>query len=123
MTLASQSAPLSVRRCTTMQTLGRVAIIGGSVGVSILNIFLQAGALEAQKSVAYLSVYQLALFIPLVSVLGVIVASWLRRRALARLAAEGHSRAQSEAILSRHVDPPPVNWWILGGGLAFAWYP
>ena len=108
---------------TTMQTLGRVAIIGGSVAVSILNIFLLhgVGALpEAQKSAAYLSIYQLALFIPLVSVLGVIVASWLRRRALARLAAEGRSRAQSEAILDRHVDPPPVNWWILGGGLAFA---
>jgi hypothetical protein len=108
---------------TTMQTLGRVAIIGGSVAVSILNIFLLhgVGALpEAQKSAAYLSVYQLALCIPLVSVLGVIAASWLRRRALTRLAAEGHSRAQSEAILSRHVDPPPVNWWILGGGLAFA---
>ena len=108
---------------TTMQTLGRVAIIGGSVAVSILNIFLLhgVGALpQAQKSAAYLSIYQLALFIPLVSVLGVIVASWLRRRALARLAAEGHTRVQSEAILDRHVDPPPVNWWILGGGLAFA---
>lgn len=108
---------------TTMQTLGRVAIIGGSVAVSILNIFLLrgVGALpQAQKAAAYLSIYQLALIIPLVSVLGVAVASWLRRRALARLAAEGHTRAQCEAILDRHIDPPPVNWWILGGGLAFA---
>ncbi len=108
---------------TTMQTLGRVAIIGGSVGVSILNIFLLqgVGALpEAQKAAAYLSIYELALIIPLVSVLGVALASWLRRRALARLAAEGHTRAQCEAILDRHIDPPPVNWWILGGGLAFA---
>jgi len=108
---------------TTMQTLGRVAIIGGSVAVSILNIFLLrgVGALpEAQKAAAYLSVYQLALIIPLVSVLGVVLASWLRRRGLARLAAEGRTRAESEAILDRHFDPPPVNWWILGGGLAFA---
>ena len=108
---------------TTMQTLGRVAIIGGSVTVSILNIFLLrgVGALpEAQKAAAYLSVYQLALIIPLVSVLGVVLASWLRRRGLARLAAEGRTRAESEAILDRHFDPPPVNWWILGGGLAFA---
>lgn len=108
---------------TTMQTLGRVAIIGGSVAVSILNIFLLrgVGALpQAQKAAAYLSIYQLALIIPLVSVLGVAVASWLRRRALARLAAEGRTRAQCEAILDRHIDPPPVNWWILGGGLAFA---
>jgi hypothetical protein len=108
---------------TTMQTLGRVAIIGGSVAVSILNIFLLrgVGALpEAQKAAAYLSIYQLALIIPLVSVLGVALASWLRRRDLARLAAEGRTRAESEAILDRHFDPPPVNWWILGGGLAFA---
>jgi hypothetical protein len=108
---------------TTMQTLGRVAIIGGSVGVSILNIFLLqgVGALpEAQKSAAYLSIYQLALIIPLVSVLGVALASWLRRRELARLAADGRTRAECEAILDRHIDPPPVNWWILGGGLAFA---
>ncbi len=108
---------------TTMQTLGRVAIIGGSVAVAILNIFLLrgVGALpEAQKAAAYLSIYQLALIIPMVSVLGVALASWLRRRELARLAAEGRTRAQCEAILDRHFDPPPVNWWILGGGLAFA---
>jgi len=108
---------------TTMQTLGRVAIIGGSVGVSILNIFLLqgVGALpEAQKAAAYLSIYELALIIPLVSVLGVALASWLRGRELARLAADGRTRAECEAILDRHIDPPPVNWWILGGGLAFA---
>jgi len=107
---------------TTMQTLGRVAIIGGSVGVAVLNIFLLQGVAalpEAQKSAAYLSVYQLALMIPLVSVLGVALAWWLRRSELARLAGEGHTRAESEAILDRHVEPPPVNWWILGGGLAF----
>jgi hypothetical protein len=116
---ASERKPMH----TTMQTLGRVAIIGGSVAVSILNIFLLrgVGALpEAQKAAAYLSVYQLALIIPLVSVLGVALASWLRRRGLARLAAEGRTRAESEAILDRHFDPPPVNWWILGGGLVFA---
>ena len=108
---------------TTMQTLGRVAIIGGSVAVSILNIFLLSGVgelPEAQKVAAYLSIYQLALIIPLVSVLGVALAWWLRRRALARLAAEGRTRAESAAILDRHMEPPPVNWWILGGGLAFA---
>lgn len=108
---------------TTMQTLGRVAIIGGSVAVSILNIFLLrgVGALpEAQKAAAYLSIYELALIIPLVSVLGVALASWLRRRDLTRMVAEGRTRAESEAILDRHIDRPPVNWWILGGGLAFA---
>jgi hypothetical protein len=108
---------------TTMQTLGRVAIIGGSVGVSILNIFLLSGVgelPEEQKGAAYLFVYELSLAIPLVSVLGVVLAWWLRRQALAKLAAEGRTRTECEAILDRHIDPPPVNWWILGGGLAFA---
>jgi hypothetical protein len=107
---------------TTMQTLGRVAIIGGSVAVSILNIFLLSGVDElppAQKNAAYLFVYELALAIPFVSVLGVVLAWWLRRKEMARLAAEGRSRAECEALLERHTEPPPVNWWILGGGLAF----
>jgi uncharacterized membrane protein len=108
---------------TTMQTLGRVAIIGGSVAVAILNIFLLRGVgemPEAQKNEAYLFVYELALVIPVVSVLGVVLASWLRRKAVARLLAEGHTRAECHAILDRHIESPPVNWWILGGGLAFA---
>ena len=108
---------------TTMQTLGRVAIIGGSVGVAILNIFLLRGVgemAEAQKNAAYLYVYELALVIPVVSVLGVVLASWLRRQAVARLLAEGHTRSECHAILDRHIEAPPVNWWILGGGLAFA---
>lgn len=107
---------------TTMQTLGRVAIIGGSVAVSILNIFLLSGVDElppAQKNAAYLFVYELALVIPLVSVLGVVLAWWLRRKELARLIGEGRPRSESEALLERHIEPPPVNWWILGGGLAF----
>ena len=111
------------RMHTTMQTLGRVAIIAGSVGVSILNIFLLSGVgelPEEQRGAAYLFVYQLSLAIPLVSVLGVVLAWWLRRQALAKLAAEGRTRTECEAILDRHIDPPPVNWWILGGGLVFA---
>jgi hypothetical protein len=107
---------------TTMQTLGRVAIIGGSVLVSVANVFLLrgVGALpEAEKAAAYLFVYQLALIIPVVSVFGVIFASWLRRRAIARLMAGGRSRGECEAILDVHGERPPVNWWILGGGLAF----
>jgi hypothetical protein len=108
---------------TTMQTLGRVAIIGGSVLVAIANIFLLrgVGALpDAEKAVAYQNVYELALVIPLFSISGVMLAAWLRRRAISRLLAEGgRSRRECEAIVDVHGAPPPVNWWILGGGLAF----
>ncbi|MDN5935981.1 MAG: hypothetical protein L0H75_07350, partial [Nitrosospira sp.] len=74
---------------------------------------------EAEKAATYLFIYQLALIIPLVSVYGVLFATWLRRREAARLLAYGHSREECEALLSADTDPPPVNWWILGGGLAF----
>jgi len=93
---------------TTMQTLGRVAIIGGSVLVALANVFFMSGvqALPVEaKTAAYLHVYQWALVIPLVSVAGVLLAAWLRRR--------------HPGQYLRRLDPPPANWWILGGGLAF----
>ena len=106
----------------TMQTLGRVAIIGGGVLVSIVNVFLlrDAGSLpEAEKEAVYLLVYQLALIIPLISVLGVVFASWLQWRERVRFAAQGYSRQEIDALLNIHTESPAINWWILGGGLAF----
>src|SRR5690348_17349742 len=106
----------------TMQTLGRVAIISGGVIVSVMNVFLLSGVAELpeeEKAKAYQFVYELALIIPAVSVAGVLFASWLKHRDVTRLAKQGHSRSEIEAILGGHSDPPPVNWWILGGGLAF----
>ena len=93
---------------TTMQTLGRVAIVGGGILVALVNVFFMAGvgALpEAAKIAAYLNVYYCALTIPFVSVGGVLFAAWVRRRA-------PHQPVANHA--------PPVNWWILGGGLVFA---
>src|SRR5262249_46658499 len=87
------------------------------------NIFLLQGVgamPEEQKAIAYLRVYEYALVIPVISVLGVILASWLRRRAIARLMAEGRDRRECEAMVDVHGERPAVNWWILGGGLAFA---
>ncbi|MGZ0019470.1 hypothetical protein [Nitrosomonas sp. wSCUT-2] len=106
----------------TMQTLGRVAIIGGGVLVSVANVFLlrDAGTLpEAEKEAVYLLVYELALIIPLISILGVVFASWLHRRERKRFLALGHSRQEVDKLLSIHSESPSVNWWILGGGLAF----
>ena len=59
---------------TTMQTLGRVAIIGGSVLVAFINLFLFAGVHHlppAEIATIYRNVYLMALAIPLISVLGV----------------------------------------------------
>jgi hypothetical protein len=108
---------------TTMQTLGRVAIIGGTVLVAGANVWLFRGAeqmAEADKVATYLWVYELALVIPAVSVLGVLLAGFIRRRDARRLAARGYEPVRIEAMLNAHPERPPVNWWVLGGGLAFA---
>ncbi|MDP1559370.1 MAG: hypothetical protein Q8K59_04665 [Nitrosomonas sp.] len=106
----------------TMQTLGRVAIIGGGILVSLVNVFVlrDAGTLpEVEKAAIYLYVYQLGLIIPLVSILGVAFAAWIQRRDMARFMTQGHSRQESRMLLGLHSEPPPINWWILGGGLIF----
>ena len=108
---------------TTMQTLGRVAIIGGGVLVAGANVWLFAGAAampEAQKVATYVLVYELALVIPVVSIVGVMLAGMIRRRDARRLVARGFSHEQADAMLDSHPGRPPVNWWIFGGGLAFA---
>lgn len=89
-----QPLPLDQRKQmhVTMQTLGRVAIIGGSVLVSAANVFLMrdVGSMsEEDKTAAYLLVYELALIIPLISVCGVFIASWLRRKISSNLWRKG----------------------------------
>ena len=108
---------------TTMQLLGRVAIIGGSILVALANVVLLKGVgelPEAEKGSAYLFIYQLALLIPFVSVLGVVLASWLHHRRLVNYVRQGMTRKQAATLIDVHPERPPVNWWILGGGLAFA---
>lgn len=107
---------------TTMQTLGRVAIIGGGVLVSLANVYLFAdveGMSEADKIATYILIYELALAIPLVSILGVALASYIKRRDLRRLVARGLDRAEALRRLERHVEKTHPNWWILGGSLVF----
>ncbi|MBL8500980.1 MAG: hypothetical protein JNL77_10455 [Nitrosomonas sp.] len=106
----------------TMQTLGRVAIIGGGVLVSVANVVLlrDAGSLpEVEKDAVYLLVYELALIIPAVSIFGVVFASWLQRRERKRFQAQGYNRQEVDKLLGMHSEPPAINWWILGGGLVF----
>jgi hypothetical protein len=106
----------------SMQTLGRVAIIGGTVLVAGANVVLFRGAeamTAAQKAATYLEIYVFALVIPLISVAGVALAAILRWRQARTLAAQGRTAAQVEALLYAGGEPTAVNWWILGGGLVF----
>ena len=107
---------------TTMQTLGRVAIISGGILVAFINLYLFTGVENLPKEKVaeiYQHVYLLALTIPAVSVLGVITASILRLRAKRRLQSQGMTSAQVAALLDRPVEPTRPNWWILGGSLLF----
>ena len=78
---------------TTMQTLGRVAIIGGGILVAVINLYLFTGAEDLpQEQIAdiYQRVYLMALVIPAVSVLGVIAASFLRAARETTTSQTGH---------------------------------
>lgn len=107
---------------TSMQTLGRVTIVGGGALVAVFNLWLfnDVDTLDAAgKRVLYLNLYQLALLIPLLSVLGVALAWGLRWRDLRRLRQAGISLPLAQAQLGNLGDRPPPNVTILGGGLAF----
>lgn len=108
---------------TTMQTLGRVAIIGGTLVVAAANVYLFSGteSLDARaKAAIYVHIYQLALLIPVVSVAGVVLASWLHDRDARRLAAQGLEFDQIERLLARPgEEAAEVNGWLLGGSLGF----
>jgi hypothetical protein len=107
---------------TTMQTLGRVAIIGGGILVAAANVYLFSGVESMsteQKVQVYLQIYLLALIIPVVSVFGTVLAGVLRRRTMRRLAAQGFSAEDIDRLVHGGHVRPQVNWWILGGSLAF----
>ena len=103
---------------TTMQTLGRFAIIGGTVLVALANVILFKGVDEleqADKISLYGSIYIYALIIPIVSVLGIFLASYLKNQKKRKLIEQGLEGDQDYAPS----DKTEVNWWILGGSLVF----
>lgn len=82
----------------TMQTLGRMAIVGGGALVA------GAGGWLA-KTLSYEIMYWISLAIPAISVLGVLLGGWMTRRTLT-----------APAPADR---PPALNAHILGAGAAF----
>jgi BT1 family protein len=110
---------------TTMQTLGRVAIVGGGVLVAIINVYVFTGIEglpEAEIVQLYKQVYLMALVIPFISVLGVGVAWFLQQRHMRQLRQQGFTLEQiNELVRDRGnlVQATKPNWWILGGSLAF----
>ena len=103
---------------TTMQTLGRFAIIGGSVLVAFANVIIFKGVdglEQVEKIQLYGSIYIYALIIPIVSVLGVFLASFLKKQKKIKLIKQG-LLGNEDAV--EH-EKTKINWWILGGSLIF----
>jgi hypothetical protein len=107
---------------TTMQTLGRVAIIGGGVLVALMNVYMFSDVetlAESQKVKVYTDIYQLALVIPVVSVLGVLLGYYLKWGQFKQLRLSGHGRVEAWHMINVQEQAPAPNWWILGGSLVF----
>ena len=108
---------------TTMQTLGRVAVIGGLAMVALANVYLFYGTEQLpqpERAALYARVYWISLVIPVLSVAGVVLHGALKMRAAARLRRLGRSPAEIGELLAVHGEEKTrPNWWILGGSLVF----
>jgi hypothetical protein len=96
---------------TTMQTLGRIAIISGFVSVAAVNIWVFSDTEtlpRAERLDLYAQVYLLALAIPIISVSGIM----LHTIAQSRLAARALPQPEQESETQ-------VDWRILSGGFGF----
>jgi hypothetical protein len=116
------SEDMSKAMHTTMQTLGRFAIISGLVAVASLNIFMFSDVEtlgQADKVRIYGRIYLFALAIPLISVSGVVLGGMMQRARARRLRARGIAETHINALVFAPPETAEPNWQILGGGLAF----
>ncbi|MCZ7676905.1 MAG: hypothetical protein M5U35_14990 [Roseovarius sp.] len=107
----------------TMQTLGRFALISGTVVVAAVNIWMFRGieALDAgAKAQIYATIYLAALGIPVLSVSGVALAGVQKFAARRRLIRAGLAPAEAAALLDRPVEATEANPWYFIGGAGFA---
>jgi hypothetical protein len=111
-----EGAPISERdhqrMHITMQTLGRIAIIGGSALVAGVGGWLA-------KTLSYQVMYELALLIPVISILGVTIGQFSIRRRQLRLRRSGIDEAEIRAAMFAGNPKLAPNWYILGGSAAF----
>jgi hypothetical protein len=107
---------------TTMQTFGRIALIGGLVFVALLNIVMFAGveSLEqSQKADVYARIYLTALAIPLVSVSGVVLSQVMLAARARRLREQGVKADEVDRLVYSPGQRTEPNYWMFGGGAAF----
>lgn len=96
----------------TMQTLGRIAIVGGGAVVA------GAGGWLA-KTLSYATMYWISLLIPVISVTGVIMAACMQRSRRKHLGPDGFRGEPAEQLEARNEPAPTINWHILIGSALF----
>ncbi len=107
---------------TTMQTLGRFALISGLVSVAAMNIFIFEGVEQLsteEKADVYAQVYLLAFIIPLVSITGALLAEVHRWREVSAMRRRGLTESEIAGLVARTEEEVEPNYWYFGGGLAF----
>ena len=110
------------RMHTTMQTLGRVAIVGGTIIVALINLgmFADVQTLSAaEKTQTYRNLYLTALVIPLLSVMGLLVAYLQRNTQVKQHMARGLNREQAMALFRQDDGDTTPNVPLLVGSLVF----
>ncbi len=97
----------------TMQTLGRIAIIGGSALVAGVGGWLAA-------AMSYTTMYWLSLVIPAISILGASLGAWNVRRLRIEYARVGLTEEEICGVLrTEQCEPLRPDWHILGGSAVF----
>ncbi len=96
----------------TMQTLGRIAIIGGSAIVAGLGGWLA-------MTMSYEAMYWLSLIIPVISVLGATIGAWNLRRLRIGYERAGLPKEDICNLLRAEECSLKPDWYILGGSTAF----
>lgn len=107
---------------TTMQTLGRFAIISGLIAVAALNITMFEGVellSEADKATVYADIYLMALAIPVISIVGVVLGTVSLRQRANKLREQGLDAGKIDRMLYAPAEKTEPNWWIFGGSAVF----
>ena len=108
---------------TTMQTLGRFALIGGTVVVALLNIYIFSDIdtmSAADKEAAYARIYLFGLCVPALSVSGVVLAGVQKRMHRQRLRQQGLSTTEISKLDRPEETTKPNPWYFVGGGIFVA---
>jgi hypothetical protein len=100
------------RMHVTVQTLGRIAIIGGVAMVAGVGGWLA-------QTLSYSAMYKISLIIPVISILGVIAGRLIQTRRYQEYRLKGFAEAKIQSMMAIETQDLKPNWLILGGSGLF----